>query len=83
MTSTVNESSLISLSSFTNVVDLFTCQFYQHCGKVCSTWDDKPQKKIWNPKQKKFFSLQTWRPAKSFDGLNSSLAQSAEELCYR
>jgi len=46
MTSTVNESSLISLSSFTNVVDLFTCQFYQHCGKVCSTWDDKPQKKI-------------------------------------
>jgi len=29
----------------------------------------------------KFFSLQTWRLAECFEGLNSSLEQSAEELC--
>ena len=34
-----------------------------------------------NPKPKKIFSLQTKRLAKSFEGLNRSLAQSAEELC--
>jgi len=34
-----------------------------------------------NPKPKKIFSLQTQRLAKSSEGLNSSLAQSAKELC--
>jgi len=33
-----------------------------------------------NPKPKNFFSLQTGRLAKSFEGLNSSLAQSTGEL---
>jgi len=33
------------------------------------------------PKTKEFFSLHTRRLVKSFKGLNSSLAQSAEELC--
>jgi len=33
-------------------------------------------------KSPNFFSLQTWRLAESFEGLNSSLAQSTEELCY-
>jgi len=32
------------------------------------------------PKTKNFFSLQTRRLAKSFEGLNSSLAQSTGEL---
>jgi len=36
-------------------------------------------KKNKNPKPK-FFSLPTPKPAKSFEGLNSSQAQSAEEL---
>jgi len=36
---------------------------------------------IRNPKPKKFFSLQTQRLAKSFEGMNSFLAQSAKELC--
>jgi len=31
--------------------------------------------------KKFFFSLQTWRLAESFEGLNSSLALSGEELC--
>jgi len=32
------------------------------------------------PKTKNFFSLQTQRLAESFEGLNNSLAQSAEKL---
>jgi len=36
--------------------------------------------KIWNPKPKNFFSLQTQRFATSFEGLKSSLAQSTGEL---
>jgi len=31
--------------------------------------------------KKNFFSLQTQRLAKSFEGLNSSLVQSAKEIC--
>jgi len=34
-----------------------------------------------NSKPQKIFSLQTQRLAESFEGLNSSLAQSVEELC--
>jgi len=33
------------------------------------------------PKNETFFSLQTRSLAESFEGLNSSLAQSAKELC--
>jgi len=33
-----------------------------------------------NPKTKNYFSLQTRRSAESFEGLNSSLAQSTGEL---
>jgi len=33
------------------------------------------------PTTKSFFSLQTQRLAESLEGFNSSLAQSAEELC--
>jgi len=33
------------------------------------------------PKAKNFFSLLTRRLAESFEGLNSSLAQSVEKLC--
>jgi len=38
-------------------------------------------KKPETPNQKLFFSLQTTRLAKSLEGLNSFLAQLAEELC--
>jgi len=56
-----------------------------------ATWDKmaknlphlcRHSQKTWNPKLKNFFSLQAWRLAKSFEGLNSSLAQSAEEVCH-
>jgi len=42
---------------------------------------DITHKKYLKPKTKKnFFSLQTWRVAKSFEGLNNSLVQSAVEI---
>jgi len=55
------------------------------------TWDKRAKnlpylwchsQKTWSSKEKKNFSLQSWRLAESFEGLNSSLAQSAEELCH-
>jgi len=42
-----------------------------------TVWYDITYKKT---KTQKFFSLQTWRLAESFEGLNSSLVQSAKEL---
>jgi len=38
--------------------------------------------KICNPQPKNFFRVQTKRLAESFEGLNSSLVQSAEELWH-
>jgi len=38
--------------------------------------------KIWTPQPKKFFRVQTRRLADPFEPLNSSLAQSAEELWH-
>jgi len=35
-----------------------------------------------NPNPKQIFALQTRRLSESFEGLNSSVAQLAEELCY-
>jgi len=51
----------------------------QNWTKTYLTYDITHKKM--KPKTKNFFSSQTQRLAESFDGLNSSLAQLAEELC--
>jgi len=47
--------------------------------KLPDLW--RHSQKICNPKPKNFFQVQTRRLANRFEALNSSLAQSAEELC--
>jgi len=52
------------------------CQKYP---KNYNTYDVIHKKSV-TPNQKNFFRVQTRRLAESFEGLNSSLAQLAEEL---
>jgi len=55
------------------------CQQPKMAKNLPYLWHHSEKKQ--NPKPKNFFHCRLKRLAKSFEGLNSSLAQSAEELC--